>query len=326
MGNYQNGVSKIGFFKDKDNRLNLIKEDKMTKKRVAVLMGGWSAEREVSLESGRLVGIALEELGHEVIPINVTRDLTHLITALTPKPDIVFNALHGVGGEDGSIQGVLEVIGVPYTHSGVDASAIAMNKVLSRRIFEQEGISVPPWKVVFRQDLDAAHPMPMPYVIKPINEGSSKGVYIIRSQQDFEKFQKEWSFGEVILIEKFIDGREIQVGVMGDRAIGAIEIRPREAFYDYTAKYTPGRAEHLMPAPLPPKVYDHVLECRSVSRSDFMYDEAEDRFYLLELNTQPGMSPLSLLPEIAAHGKITFHQLISWMLNQAQCDHKICAH
>lgn len=307
----------------------------MTRKRVAVLMGGWSSEREVSLNSGKLVGDALRELGHEVIAIDVTRDLTQLTTALTPKPDIVFNALHGVGGEDGSVQGLLEVLGVPYTHSGVDASAIAMNKVLSRRVFEQEGIAVPSWKVCIKADIDAAHPMPMPYVIKPINEGSSRGVYIIRSDEDFKKFQKEWSFGETILIEKFIEGREIQVGIMGNRAIGAIEIRPRESFYDYTAKYTEGRAEHLMPAPLSASAYDRVMKlglrahqvlgCRSVSRSDFIYNEAQDEFYLLELNTQPGLSPLSLLPEIVAHEGITFQKLISWMLDHAQCDQKLCA-
>ena len=308
----------------------------MTKKRVAVLMGGWSAEREVSLDSGRLVSVALQELGHEVIPIDVNRDLNQLTAALTLKPDVAFNALHGVGGEDGVVQGLLEILGIPYTHSGVDSSAIAMNKVLSRRVFEQEGIGVPPWKVISRQDLDMAHPMPMPYVIKPINEGSSKGVYIIRSEEDFKIFQREWAFGNVLLIEKYIAGREIQVGVMGDRAMGAIEIRPREAFYDYTAKYTPGRAEHLMPAPLAPIAYEKVMDlalrahrvlgCRSVSRSDFVYDEAEDQFYLLELNTQPGLSPLSLLPEIVAHEGISFNQLISWMLDQAQCDHKPCAH
>jgi D-alanine-D-alanine ligase len=311
----------------------------MTKKRVAVLMGGWSVERDVSLDSGRLVAAALQELGHEVISIDVTRDLGALMAALMPRPDVVFNALHGVGGEDGTVQGVLEVMGIPYTHSGVDASAIAMNKVLSRRVFEQEGIAVPPWKIVSRKDLDAAHPMPMPYVIKPVNEGSSRGVYIIRSEEDFKNFQKEWAFGETALIEKCIDGREIQVGVMGNRAIGAIEIRPREAFYDYTAKYTLGRAEHFMPAPLSPGTYEKVLKlglkahqllgCRSVSRSDFMYDEAQDQFYLLELNTQPGMSPLSLLPEIAAHEGITFNQLISWMVDEARCDNqlddKICA-
>jgi len=308
----------------------------VTKKRVAVLMGGWSAEREVSLDSGRLVSVALQELGHEVIPIDVNRDLNQLTAALTLKPDVAFNALHGVGGEDGVVQGLLEILGIPYTHSGVDSSAIAMNKVLSRRVFEQEGIGVPPWKVISRQDLDMAHPMPMPYVIKPINEGSSKGVYIIRSEEDFKIFQREWAFGNVLLIEKYIAGREIQVGVMGDRAMGAIEIRPREAFYDYTAKYTPGRAEHLMPAPLAPIAYEKVMDlalrahrvlgCRSVSRSDFMYDEAEDQFYLLELNTQPGLSPLSLLPEIVAHEGISFNQLISWMLDQAHCDHKPCAH
>jgi len=308
----------------------------MTKKRVAILMGGWSAEREVSLDSGRLVGVALQELGHDVISIDVKRDLSHLMTALTPKPDVVFNALHGVGGEDGAVQGLLEILGIPYTHSGVEASAIAMNKVLSRRVFEQEGIPVPTWKVVCKKDVETTHPMPMPYVIKPINEGSSKGVYIIHCEEDFEKFQKEWEFGETLLIEKFIKGREVQVGVMGSQAMGAIEIRPREAFYNYTAKYTDGRAEHLMPAPLSLEAYQKVLAlglkahqvlgCRSVSRSDFMYDEGQDRFYLLELNTQPGMSPLSLLPEIVAHKGITFNQLISWMLDQARCDQKICAH
>ena len=306
----------------------------MTKKRVAVLMGGWSTEREVSLDSGKLVGIALNELGHEVIPIDVTRDLSKLITDLKGNPDIIFNALHGVGGEDGVVQGVLEIIGIPYTHSGVDASAIAMNKVLSRRIFEQEGIAVPTWKVAFKKDIEIEHPMPMPYVIKPINEGSSRGVYIIRSVEDFENFKREWEFGETLLIEKFIAGREIQVGVIGNKSIGAIEIRPREAFYDYKAKYTPGRAEHFMPAPLSKDAYAKALElglkahkalgCRSVSRSDFMYDEKEDVFYLLELNTQPGMSPLSLLPEIAAHEGITFNQLISWMVDEARCDQKLC--
>jgi D-alanine-D-alanine ligase len=308
----------------------------MTKKRVAVLMGGWSTEREVSLDSGRLVSGALQELGHDVISIDVKRDLSGLMDALTPKPDIIFNALHGVGGEDGSVQGLLEVLGIPYTHSGVDASAIAMNKVLSRRIFEQEGIQVPPWKVVSKNDIEKAHPMPLPYVIKPINEGSSRGVYIIRSDEDIAHFKKDWSFGDTLLIEKFINGREIQVGVMGDRSIGAIEIRPRQGFYDYTAKYTDGMAEHLMPAPISPEAYEKVLGlglkahralgCRSVSRSDFMYDELEDQFYLLELNTQPGMSPLSLLPEIVAYEGISFNQLISWMLDQAQCDQKVCAH
>lgn len=307
----------------------------ISKKRVAVLMGGWSTEREVSLESGRLITIALQELGHDVTSIDVTRDLGKLMAALTPKPDVIFNALHGVGGEDGAIQGFLEVLGIPYTHSGVDASAIAMNKVLSRKVFEKEGIAAPPWKVVSKAEVDAAHPMPMPYVIKPINEGSSRGVYMIRSDEDFKKFQEEWAFGETLLVEKLIEGREIQVGVMGNQAIGAIEIQPREAFYDYTAKYTPGRAEHLMPAPLPAPAYEKILSlglkahqvlgCRSVSRSDFIYNEAQDQFYLLEVNTQPGLSPLSLLPEIVAHKGITFNQLISWMLDQARCDSQPCA-
>lgn len=307
----------------------------MTKKRIAVIMGGWSAERDVSLDSGRMICNAIQELGHEVIPIDVTRNFSKLIADLTPNPDLVFNALHGVGGEDGTIQGLLEVMKIPYTHSGVDASAIAMNKILSRKIFEQEGISVPVSKVVSRESLANAHPMDMPYVIKPINEGSSRGVYMIHGDKDLKPFQEEWTFGDMVLIEEFIAGREIQVGVMGDRAIGAIEIRPHEQFYDYTAKYTDGGAEHLMPAPLSPPVYQRVMDlglkahrvlgCRSVSRSDFMYDESRDQFYLLELNTQPGMTSLSLLPEICAYEGINYHQLISWIIDQARCDQVVCA-
>jgi len=303
----------------------------MTKKSIAVLMGGWSAEREVSLSSGKSVITALQELGHHVTPVDVTRNMAHLEKALTPRPDIIFNALHGVGGEDGIVQGMLEVLAIPYTHSGVTASAVAMNKVLSRKIFEREGIPVPTWKVVSRTDTQAAHPFPMPYVVKPVNEGSSKGVSIIRTQEDFNRFLRDWTFGDKILAEKYISGREIQVGVMGDQAIGAIEIRPHEEFYDYTAKYTPGKAQHLMPAPLSPASYQTVLDlalkahrllgCRGVTRTDFMYDEAQDQFYLLELNTQPGMTPLSLVQEIAAHQGITFNQLIAWMVEQAQCDH-----
>lgn len=215
-------------------------------------MGGWSAEREISLSSGESVIHALQALGHHVTPIDVTRDMTQLAQALAPRPDLVFNALHGVGGEDGVVQGMLEVMAIPYTHSGVAASAVAMNKVLSRKIFEREGLPVPTWKVVSKAEIKAAHPFPMPYVVKPINEGSSKGVFIIRTPEDFDKFQQNWAFGDKILVEKYIPGREIQVGVMGDRAIGAIEIRPLEEFYDYTAKYTPGKAQHLMPAPLSP--------------------------------------------------------------------------
>lgn len=303
----------------------------MTKKRVAVLMGGWSAEREVSVSSGKSVVAALRELGHEVIPVDVTRNMDQLAKDLTPRPDVIFNALHGVGGEDGVIQGLLEVMAIPYTHSGVTTSSLAMNKVLSRKIFEHEGILTPPWKVVRVRDLKEEHPLPLPYVIKPLNEGSSRGVFIIRSNADLEKFHQEWTFGEKALVEQYIAGREIQVGVMGDQAMGAIEICPVDGFYDYEAKYTEGRAKHLMPAPLAPEVYQTVLDlglkahralgCRGATRTDFMYDEEQNQFYLLEVNTQPGMTPLSLLPEIVAHQGITFNQLISWMLDQAQCDH-----
>lgn len=303
----------------------------MTKKRVAVLMGGWSAEREVSFESGQSVVAALSELGHQVISIDVTRDINSLYrTLLDQKPDIVFNALHGVGGEDGVMQGMLEALHIPYTHSGVTASAIGMDKPLSRKIFEREGIMTPPWQIFSRQDIDGVHPIEPPYVVKPLNEGSSKGVSIVRKGDAPLQLGEHWPFGDKVLVEKYIAGREIQVAVMGDKAIGAIEIRPHTDFYDYTAKYTPGKAQHLMPAPITPQAYTEALHlalkahkaigCRGVTRSDFIYDDQTGHFYLLEINTQPGMTPLSLVQEIAAHQGTTFNQLIEWMLDSAQCD------
>ena len=303
----------------------------MSRKRVAVLMGGWNVEREVSLSSGGAVIKALHELGHEAVPVQVTRDLEALQKALTPRPDVVFNALHGVGGEDGVIQGLLEIMGIPYTHSGVLASSLAMHKVQSRKIFEYEKLVTPVWKVISLKEVEEGHPLPMPYVLKPVNEGSSLGVYIIRTPEDHKKFLNEWAFGDKILAEKFIEGREIQVAIMGEEAIGAIEITPHEGFYDYTAKYTPGKATHLMPAPVSSAAYQKVLGealkahralgCRGITRVDFIYEETKDQFYLLEVNTQPGMTPLSLVQEIAACHGIAFNSLISWMLDHAQCDH-----
>lgn len=304
----------------------------MKTQKIAVLMGGWSLERDVSLGSGQSVAAALHQLGHDVMAIDVTADLQKLIATLESyKPDVVFNALHGVGGEDGVIQGILETMRLPYTHSGVLASAVAMNKVTSRKIFQSAGIPVPLSKVVTLTAFQKEHPMALPYVVKPISEGSSKGVSIIRSDTDWQNVGKNWSFNSDLLVEKFIEGREIQVGVMGDKPIGAIEICPLNGFYDYEAKYTAGKAEHLMPAPLKPDAYHDVLQlslkahqalgCRGVTRSDFMYDESENIFYLLELNTQPGMTDLSLVPEIAAHQGISFPQLCHWMVEQAQCGH-----
>jgi D-alanine-D-alanine ligase len=300
-------------------------------KRIVVLMGGWSEEREVSLSSAQGVMKALKELGYQVFSIDVTRDIAQLVQQLIKyQPDVVFNILHGTGGEDGVIQGILEAMHVPYTFSGVAASAIGMNKVLARKIFEREGLLSPEWKVVSVADLEQGHPMPMPYVIKPISDGSSKGVHIIHKSEDLPDFTMTWKPGTQLLIEKYIHGREIQVAVMGDRALGAIEICPKQGFYDYEAKYTEGKAVHLMPAPVSPESYQRVLddalkahqaiECRGITRSDFRYDDQEDKFYLLEINTQPGMTPLSLVPEIAAHQGISFHDLIEWMVDHAQCD------
>lgn len=300
-------------------------------KRIVVLMGGWSEEREVSLSSAQGIIKALKELGYHVFPIDVTRNIALLIQQLIKhQPDVVFNILHGTGGEDGVIQGILEAMHIPYTFSGVAASAIGMNKVLARKIFEREGLLSPEWKVVNVSELAQGHPMPVPYVIKPISDGSSKGVYIINSDEDLPDLETTWKPGTNLLIEKYIHGREIQVAVMGDRALGAIEICPKQGFYDYEAKYTEGKAVHLMPAPLSAESYQKVLddalkahqaiECRGITRSDFRYDDKEDKFYLLEINTQPGMTPLSLVPEIAAHQGISFHDLIEWMVNHAQCD------
>ena len=301
----------------------------MVQKKVAVLIGGWSVERDVSLTSGKSIITAIETLGHRAIPIDVTQNLNTLLSALdTHKPDVIFNALHGKGGEDGVIQGVLEFLNVPYTHSGVAASAVAMNKVLARHVFTAVGLPVPVSGVFSLDFFKRQHPFPLPYVVKPLSEGSSKGVYIVQTESDRNFVLTDWTYGPTLLVEKFIKGREIQVAMMGDTPLGAIEIRPRTAFYDYEAKYTHGKADHLMPAPLGEKAYDLVLEltkkahqalgCTGITRTDFMYDEEANEFYLLELNTQPGFTPLSLVPEIAAHYGISFENLVQWILTDAE--------
>lgn len=295
-------------------------------------MGGWSSEREVSLSTGAEVIKALTEIGYDVKPIDVERNLPKLLKELEEvKPEVIFNALHGVGGEDGVIQGVLEMLQIPYTHCSVTSSAIAMDKILSRKIFQYIGIATPPWKVISFEQLKKEHPMEFPYVVKPIGEGSSRGVTLVFNKQDYQRSIQEWTFGEKVLIEKFIPGREIQVAVLDDEAIGAIEIKPYEGFYDYTAKYTPGKAKHLMPAPISPEAYQEVLElalkahkvlgCHGATRSDFRYDDTNESptFYLLELNTQPGMTSLSLVPEIAAHAGISFKDLLEKKIKAARC-------
>ena len=302
-------------------------------KHVAVLMGGWSAEREVSLVSGAAVAKSLKAQGHKVTTIDIGRDVSELLAALHPRPNVVFNALHGRFGEDGIVQGMLEILGIPYTHSGVLASALAMDKPMARRLFRDAGLNVAEGMVLSRDEVLAGDFMVPPYVVKPINEGSSVGVRIVHPSDNQTPFaDTAWPYGEEVLIERYIPGREIQVAVMGDKALGAIEIRPKSGFYDYEAKYTAGKADHLMPAPIAPAAYDEALEvaltahrtlgCRGVTRTDLRFDDTEGgsgKFFVLEVNTQPGMTPLSLVPEIAAHKGISFDQLVSMIVEDASC-------
>jgi D-alanine-D-alanine ligase len=301
---------------------------------VALLMGGWSAEREVSLSSGGECAKALRDRGYRVRLIDVGRDLGALLRALEPRPDVVFNALHGVGGEDGTVQGVLDILGIPYTHSGVRASALAMHKPTAKTLFRAVGLPVVEDVLANREDLLARDPMPAPFVVKPANQGSSVGVRIVRvNDNSWREEVREWGFGREILVERFIEGRELTVAMMGDRALGVCEIVPRGAFYDYTAKYAPGGSDHLTPAPVSAAVYERTmaiglaahraLGCRGISRADLRYDdraEGDGGLYLLELNTQPGMTPTSLVPDIARHAGIAFDDLVVWMVENAACD------
>ncbi len=306
-------------------------------KHVAVLMGGVSAEREVSLVSGKACAKALGEAGYQVTEIDVGRDVGALVAALTPAPDAVFNALHGRWGEDGCVQGLLELMHIPYTHSGVMASAMAMDKVTAKRVVAAAGVTSPQGLVVHRAELREREPIARPYVIKPINEGSSVGVRIVREGDNRPAVDDAaWGFGEEVLIEPFIPGRELTVSVMGDRALAVTDIQAKSGFYDYEAKYTDGRAIHVIPAEIGPKATQAALDaalaahqalgCRGVSRSDFRYDDTQvenggmGELYWLEVNTQPGMTPLSLVPEQAAHLGISFPEICAWMVENAACD------
>lgn len=303
---------------------------------VAVLMGGWSPEREVSLVSGKACAEGLREGGHTVVEYDVQRDLRALVEFLRPAagggPDVVFNALHGKYGEDGCIQGVLEILAVPYTHSGVLPSAIAMNKEMSRHVFASLGMRVALGKVIERRTLAAGDPMPRPYVVKPIDQGSSVGVHIVRDGDNLGAVEvAEAAFGERVLIEQFIPGRELTVAVMGDKAVAVTELRPRTRFYDYEAKYTDGVTEHLIPAPIPAEVYElakqwallahQALGCDGLSRADMRWDDTRPGttgLVILELNTQPGMTPLSLAPEQAKWAGISWAELMTWMIDHAR--------
>jgi D-alanine-D-alanine ligase len=300
-------------------------------KHVAVLMGGWSAEREVSLRSGAACADALMRRGYRVTRIDVARDVGAVLTSV--KPDVALNVLHGRPGEDGTLQGMLEILAIPYSHSGVMASAVAMQKDIAKTLFRAADVPVAEGLVASRFDVAKGHALQPPYVIKPIAEGSSVGVFIVREDHAHppqELTREDWTFGDQVMVEKYIPGKELTCAVMGDAALGVIEIVPMVRFYDYEAKYAPGGSKHLLPAPVSPFVYQQVrkvalaahraLGCRGVSRADFRYDdriEGSGGLVCLEVNTQPGMTETSLVPELAAHAGITFDELVQWMVEDA---------
>lgn len=298
-------------------------------KHIAVLMGGISAEREVSLNTGAQVSAALRQAGFKVTEVIVTEDLGALLHALTPRPDVVFNALHGRFGEDGTIQGILDYIGLPYTHSGVRASAMAMDKEAAKAVFAAAGLPVAPHKIIDIMELAESDPLPRPFVVKPVSEGSSVGVYIVKpGDNDCSQIVKDWHFGRA-MVEAYIPGRELTVGVLEDEALTVTEILSNEVFYDYHAKYAQGGSRHILPAKVPDDVAKaamsiavaahKALGCRGASRADFRYDDEQNRLILLEVNTQPGMTATSLLPEQAALQGMDFPSLCSWLVERAAC-------
>ena len=298
-------------------------------KHVAVLMGGWSAEREVSLRSGKACAEALMRRGYRVTTIDVSPDIAIALAAA--KPDIALNVLHGRPGEDGTLQGLLEILGIPYSHSGVLASALAMQKNFAKALFKAAGVPVAEDRLASRFEAGKAHAMPPPYVVKPIAEGSSVGVFIVTEAHPHppqELYRDDWLFGDTVMVERYIPGKELTCAVLGDRALDVIEIVPATRFYDYEAKYAAGGSKHLLPALILPNVYQEVrrlalaahnaLGCRGVSRADFRYDDrGTGKLVCLEVNTQPGMTETSLVPELAAYAGITFDELVQWMVEDA---------
>jgi D-alanine-D-alanine ligase len=304
-----------------------------TFKRIAVLMGGRSAEREVSLSSGRGVMQALTEEGFDAVEVDPADDLQSQLRAA--KPDAVFNALHGRFGEDGTVQGILEWMRLPYTHSGVLASALAMHKERTKDIYRAAGLPVVKSIVCDRKEAGARHMMEPPYVVKPVNEGSSVGIFIIRKGDNRPPAAlgaEDWNLSSEMMVEEFVPGRELTVSVMGERPLCVTEITTELEFYDYEAKYAPGGSKHVLPAMVPDNIAKDCMEmsviahkalgCRGVSRTDFRYDDttSKSRLILLETNTQPGMTPTSLVPEQAAYVGMSYAKLCRWMVEDASCD------
>lgn len=297
-------------------------------------MGGWNSEREVSLRSGEAAYQALLNLGYKATKIDLTREIFQQIQQV--KPDVIFNALHGQYGEDGRIQGFLDILNIPYTHSGITASAICMDKILTRKICETVGVHSPRYEILKKGE-DAKNNEKLisigkQFVIKPINEGSSVGVEVILSNMPFDISKYEWKYGDEIILEKYLAGQEVQVAVMDNKALGAIEIRPKGLFYDYECKYTAGMTDYIMPAEISAEKYAEILDlaekshkvvgCSGVSRVDFILnnkDGGDNKFYLLEVNTHPGFTPTSLVPKIAKHVGISFEEIVEYLVKSASC-------
>ncbi len=307
----------------------------MTEQRhVAVLMGGWSAERPVSLVTGKGVAKALRDEGFKVTEIDVSRDIADVLAKL--KPDVCFNALHGQWGEDGCVQGLLEIMGIPYTHSGVLASSVAMHKERAKAVFRAAGLPIVKDVVVSRHEVSKQTAIKPPFVIKPVNQGSSVGVFIIRPGDNRPPEQltsPDWNLGDEVMVEEFVPGRELTVAVMDGKPLAVTEIVAKTKFYDFEAKYSDGGSEHVVPAKIPAKVYEEAMDisvrahvalgCRGVSRTDLRYDDTNGdpgRLIILETNTQPGMTPTSLAPEQASYKGISYGALCRWMVEDASCD------
>jgi len=302
----------------------------MTKKRIAVLLGGWSSERPVSLVSGAACADAARRLGHDVVEIDATPDVYNQLKAA--QPEVVVNALHGPWGEDGHVQAIMNLLNVPYTHSGVLASALALDKARAKSVFRDAGLDIAHHVVTDRFTAAKDHVMAPPYVVKPIYEGSSVGVLIVREGENRPPVilgESAWTHGDQVMIEQFIPGREFTVAVRGDEALAVTEILTGREFYDFEAKYGPGGSSHVLPAPIDEALTQRAMDasarahaalgCRGVSRSDFRYDPKSDRLVILEINTQPGMTPTSLVPEQAAYRGISFDALVAWMIEDASC-------
>jgi D-alanine-D-alanine ligase len=296
-------------------------------------MGGWSSERPVSLSSGNACADALETEGFHVTRLDVKRDVAEVLSGL--RPDVAFNALHGPYGEDGCIQGILEILEIPYTHSGVLASALAMNKPKAKDVMKAAGIPVSESVLVHRLEAARTHVLDPPYVVKPPNEGSSFGVIIVNADAPHppqQLYADDWPHGDIVMVERYVAGRELTCGVRGDQALDVIDILTEDRFYDYHAKYAAGGSKHVLPAELLPDVYQNVrmlalrahqaLGCRGVSRADFRYDDRPSgtgELICLEVNTQPGMTATSLVPEMAAYAGMDFRGLVRWMVEDASC-------